>query len=53
MPPPVAETEANMKPLPTDEKAPLAKGANHDDLILWLAYKEAKALLNAPRAPER
>jgi tetratricopeptide (TPR) repeat protein len=44
-----AETEANMKPLPTDEKDPLANGANHDDLVLWLAYKEAKALLNPPQ----
>ena len=32
-----AEAEAKMKPLPG--------GADHDDLILWLAYKEAKALL--------
>ena len=44
-----AETEANMKPLPTDEKDPLANGANHDDLVLWLAYKETKALLNPPQ----
>ena len=34
-----------MKPLPIDEKNPLANDANHDDLIIWLAYKEAKALL--------
>jgi len=35
---------ASMPPLPRDENNPLAGGANHDDLILWLAYKEAKAL---------
>jgi hypothetical protein len=39
-------TLAKMKPLPVDGQAPLADGATHDDLILWLAYKEAKALLN-------
>ncbi|MGY8770597.1 MAG: hypothetical protein ACKVH8_19455 [Pirellulales bacterium] len=39
------EAEAKMKPLPADEKNPLADDANHDDLILWLAYKEAKGLL--------
>src|SRR5262249_37896837 len=36
---------SRMKPLPKDEKNPLAGNANHDDLILWLAYKEAKALI--------
>jgi WD40 repeat protein len=36
---------AKMKPLPTDEKNPLAGNASHDDLILWLAYKEAKAMM--------
>lgn len=36
---------AKMKPLPKDENNPLAGDANHDDLILWLAYKEAKALI--------
>ena len=38
-------TEAKMKPLPVDEQNPLADGADFNDLILWLAYKEAKALL--------
>jgi tetratricopeptide (TPR) repeat protein len=46
-----AEAAARMKPLPTDEKAPLAAGANADDLILWLAYKEAKALIRFDAAP--
>jgi hypothetical protein len=41
--------EAQMQPLPTDENNPLADAkADHDDLILWLAYKEARALLNTP-----
>jgi hypothetical protein len=44
-----AITESKMKPLPADEKNPLADGkADHSDLNLWLAYKEARALLNAP-----
>ena len=25
---------------------PLAEGGDYDDLMLWLAYKEARALLN-------
>ena len=36
---------ATMKPLPKDEQNPLAGEANHDDLILWLAYKEAKGMM--------
>ena len=36
---------AKMKPLPKDEQNPLANNATHDDLILWLAYKEAKAVI--------
>ena len=31
-----------MRPLPKDAKNPLAGGGFHDDLILWLAYREAK-----------
>ena len=38
-----------MKPLPRDENNPLAGDANHDDLILWLAYKEAKAMIKFER----
>jgi serine/threonine protein kinase len=41
-------TETTMKPFPADEKNPLAGQADHDDLILWLAYKEARALLGPP-----
>jgi hypothetical protein len=45
------DTAARMKPLPKDEKNPLADGAIPDDLILWLAYKEAKALIGFDAAP--
>jgi hypothetical protein len=38
------EAIARMRPLPPDEQNPLV-GASHDDLILWMAYKEAKVLL--------
>jgi hypothetical protein len=40
-----------MKPLPVDEQRPLAGGADYDDLIMWLAYKEARVLLNLRAAP--
>jgi hypothetical protein len=36
---------ATMKPLPADEQNPMARTATPDDLILWLAYKEANALI--------
>ena len=39
------EAAAKMKPLPEDENNPLAGDASHDDLILWLAYKEAMAMI--------
>jgi hypothetical protein len=42
---------AKMKPLPKDEQKPLANNATHDDLILWLAYKEAKDLIKSETAP--
>ncbi len=42
-----------MRPLPADEDNPLTGGASADDLILWMASKEARALLNldAAQAP--
>jgi hypothetical protein len=49
------ETAAQMNPLPKDEQNPLADGAYFDTLIMWLAYKEAKAMIPfdaAPAAPE-
>ena len=42
---------AKMKPLPKDDKNPLVGDADHDDLILWLAYKEAKALIQFNPSP--
>lgn len=48
------ETRAKMKPLPADEQNPLAGQADHNDLLVWLAYKEAKALIGfdpPPAAP--
>ena len=42
---------AKMKPLPKDEQNPLADGAYYDDLILWLAHKEAKDLIKFDAAP--
>ncbi len=41
-------TEARMKPMPTELKPPFAEDLN--DIIIWLAYKEAKALLQIPDA---
>ena len=46
-----AEAVARMKPLPKDEKNPLADNASSDDLILWMAYKEAKALIKFEQVP--
>ena len=45
------EAISRMRPLPRDEANPLAGGANHDDLILWMAYKEATAFLKLDPAP--
>jgi hypothetical protein len=45
------EAAAKMKPLPPDDNNPLTDDACHDDLILWLAYKETQALLNLRAAP--
>ena len=49
-----------MKPLPADEQHPLADvtpplggGDVPENLILWLAYKEAKALIPFNAAPPR
>jgi hypothetical protein len=40
-----------MKPLPADEQNPLAGGATSDDLVMWLACKEAKALIHFDAGP--
>jgi eukaryotic-like serine/threonine-protein kinase len=44
-------TAAKMKPLPTDGNNPLAGDPDHDDLILWLVYKEAKAVIKFAQVP--
>jgi tetratricopeptide (TPR) repeat protein len=48
-----SQAEAQMPPLPRDESKPLVDGkaVSHDVLICWLAYKEAKVLLNGSGAP--
>ena len=46
-----SEAVGEMKSLPKDENHPLADNVNHDDLILWLAYKEAKALIKFEAVP--
>jgi hypothetical protein len=40
-----------MRPLPVDEQKPLLGGANADELIMWLAYKEAKAMIQFDATP--
>ncbi len=44
------EAAAKMKPLPVDEQKPLLGGADADDLIMWLACKEAKAMMQFDRS---
>ena len=39
------EAAAKMRPLPSDKQNPLEGQTNADDLILWMAYKEAKAMM--------
>jgi len=46
-----AEAATKIRPLPADEQNPLAGGATYDDLILWLAYREANALIGFDAAP--
>ena len=45
------EAAAKMRPLPVDEQKPLAGGADENDLIMWLAYKEAKAMIPFDATP--
>ena len=42
---------ATYAPYQVDEQNPLAGGAGHDDLIMWLAYKEAKAMIPFDATP--
>ena len=41
-----------MKPLPVDDKNPPADLDNLDDLIMWMAFKEAKALIKFDAVPK-
>jgi hypothetical protein len=34
-----------MRPLPKDKQGPMAGNSGADNLILWLAYEEAKAMI--------
>ncbi len=45
------DAAAQMKPLPVDEQKPLLSGADNDDLIMWLAYKEAKGMIQFDATP--
>jgi len=48
------DTGAKMRPLPADEMNPLAEeGTDFEDLIVWLAYKEARALIAGPVAESK
>ena len=42
---------AKMKPLPRDENNPHAGDPDHDDLVVWLVYKEAKAMIEFEPVP--
>jgi tetratricopeptide (TPR) repeat protein len=45
-----SQAEAQMPPLPKDDRKPFVDGkpADFNDLICWLAYKEARALIGVP-----
>ncbi len=43
-----AAAESRMKPFPADDRRPFAEGATYDDMVFWLACKEARALIALP-----
>ena len=45
------EAAAKMKPLPVDDQKPFLGSPDEDDLIMWLAYKEAKAMIQFDAIP--
>ncbi len=45
------EAIAKMKPLPLDEQKPLLGGGDENDVVMWLAYKEAKAMIQFDATP--
>ncbi len=40
----LADAEGRMRPLPQDPQDPFARGGDHDDLVAWMAWREAQAL---------
>ncbi|RBP36069.1 non-specific serine/threonine protein kinase/serine/threonine-protein kinase [Roseimicrobium gellanilyticum] len=47
-------TEAKMKPLPPEGKISLLDvDIHYDDIVLWLAYKEARAMLQTTATPTK
>jgi WD40 repeat protein/tetratricopeptide (TPR) repeat protein len=46
-----AAAAGKMKPFPKDEMNPLTGDASQDDLILWLAYKEAQSMIKFAAGP--
>jgi hypothetical protein len=40
-----------MKPLPRDPKNPLTANATSDEIIQWLAFREAKELIGFSEEP--
>jgi tetratricopeptide (TPR) repeat protein len=48
-----SQAAAQMPPMPKDESKPLVEGSPfpRDLLFWWMAYKEAKALIESPSAP--
>jgi hypothetical protein len=45
------EAAAKLKPLPVDEQKPRLGSASVSDMILLLAYKEAKAMIRFDATP--
>lgn len=46
-----ANTAAQMRPLPKDDRNPLVDCAYYDTQIMWLEYKEAKAMIKFEAVP--
>jgi hypothetical protein len=42
-----AKGESNMKPLPEDPREVFESNSAPDEIMVWLAYKEARALLRS------
>jgi hypothetical protein len=47
----MAEATSRRKPLPANAKKPLGDRDGPDDLIMWLAFKEARALIPVVAVP--